>query len=198
MKKTIIFILLLLLSMGLLAGCGEQGLDLKEYVDISFSGVDGYGKIEFDLDEENLLHAVYGGKEDSKDMEETFATMLLLEEINIKADTYEELANGDKITLTITYPDKLSEALGVALSPKSGSSWTVTVSDLKKMLELNPFDSYEVSFSGYDGMGKATVTDNRGYALTSTDSQKGAQTNGEKNTVILAPKKGGELTEYGT
>ena len=120
-------------------------------------------------------------------------------EENIYLDTLDKndhLSNGDIITVTVTYPDALEDALNAKITPESGDSWTVEVKDLPELYKFDLFGNIEVSFYGFDGYGRCDVQvnggDNVGYVLSKEENLS----NGDVVTVTLTGPNGSNLIDY--
>ncbi|MCH5353323.1 MAG: hypothetical protein J1E06_07650, partial [Acutalibacter sp.] len=190
-KKNACLGLICLLMALVLAGCGGPKVSMEDCTKVTFSGADGYGRVSTSFDGDQVLYLAYG---DDAGIEKNFGSAMramdYFYDVKITADPSENLSNGDKVTFTVTYPEQLEEILGVSISPKSGGTWTVTVSDLPEVEEFDPFENLTVSFSGYDTRGTVELTggnDKLRYTADRTD----ALSNGEKITVTIEGGSGG-------
>lgn len=191
-------ILLAMLLTLLLSACGGKRVNLQDYVELTFSGADGYGRAAYSLDENALIDLI--APEDEEESLEAVGNVLkaayLVEDIDVTLDVTEGLSNGDEVTVTVTYSDDLTDALG-GVKPKSGESWTVKVSGLPEAEEADLFEDVSVTFSGYDGFGQAEVQDGSGYSgLTYTLSSSEDLSNGDIVTLTVSASSGAALEEY--
>lgn len=196
MKKTLLLIAMLaiILTMG---GCGSKTkIDLQEVIYVEPYGADGYGQVRDWMDEEMLLALIQTEETDDESLLSAIEKMDLLTRIEYKLDKTEKLSNGDKITVTVSYPDTLEEALGAKLSPKSGGSWTVEVSGLQEVHVFDFFQDIDVSFHGFDGYGKIDIQVNGGTPVGCNVSQEDGLSNGDVVTVELTAPDGGDLLDY--
>lgn len=196
-KKHLIILLIAILSILTLTGCGNKAkVDLQEVIHVEAYGADGYGQVNDWMDEEMLLALIRTEETDGESMIAALEKLELLSRIEYELDKTEKLSNGDKITVTVTYPDTLEEALGAKLSPKSGGSWIVEVSDLEEVHVFDIFQDIEVTFIGYNGYGKPEIHVNGGTPIGYTLSQEEGLSNGDKVTMTLTAPDGGELMNY--
>lgn len=202
MKKTVRMalplFLLTLLSTLLLTGCGKS-VNLKDCVSVTFSGAEGYGKASASLDDSSLVDIVDVDVDQDIGLDEIGGALnayWYIEDIEVSLDTTEGLSNGDKVTVTIEYPEELSKAMGVGIRPKSGTSWTVEVSGLPEAEEVDPFTNVELSFSGYDGYGSVTMVTQSDYYLSFELSKRDGLSNGDIVTVTAQSPTGEDVEEY--
>lgn len=199
MRMALPLLLLTLLSMLLLTGCGKS-VNLKDCVSVTFSGAEGYGKASASLDDSSLVDLVDVDVDQDIGLDEIGGALnayWYIEDIEVSLDTTEGLSNGDKVTVTIEYPEELSKAMGVGIRPKSGTSWTVEVSGLPEVEEVDPFEDVNVTFSGYDGYGAATVEDNSPYGLSYNLSNTASDlSNGDVVTLTVSTDNGSDLQDY--
>ncbi len=191
MKTKFKFTLLLVMLICLLWGCGGPSVDLKQYVEVEFTGAHGYGRGEVYLHGDPLA-AEIAGEEEAAYLD----AYLLLEQLHLELDMDQNLSNGDTVTVTVTYPEEQAKSMGVRLSPKSGESWTVKVSDLPEMQVLDIFAAHDVSFSGYDGYGSAQVTGDNDYDFRCNLSQTEGLSNGDTVTLTLTAPGQADLAQF--
>lgn len=127
MKKLIAFVLMGMMSLTMLAGCGSKtvSLDLSKYMNVLFSGADGQGKARADFDYSGMEKAIMAG---SKEGEGALSNILKLEStMTLSVDPNKNLKNGDKVTMTVSFDKEAAKSAGVSLS---GGSKEFTVSGL--------------------------------------------------------------------
>lgn len=156
-RKWVFGMTLVIASMMILSGCGKQKFDLKkDYTTVTFSGADGgYGTVDVALDTDALEKSIVVNEDDY--LLNELSAYEAVESIEISAEPDEGLSNGDKVTVTLTYPENLSEFLDAKITPESGESWTVTVKGLEDVSSFDPFEGVELSCSGFDGDGTAEI-----------------------------------------
>ncbi len=191
-KTTLVIMLMVALCLALSA-CGKQTVDLTDYVEVSFSGHNGYGNAYASLDEEELLYTLMGESENDEDEDSLLNTLYLIEKIEVEAASSGSLSNGDKVTVTVTYPDSLGDKLDANFTPKSGSSWEVIVEGLNEIETVDLFENVDVIFSGFDGYGTAEVDCGNNHRFNFELSAEDNLSNGD--TVILSLDIGSEKND---
>ncbi|MDD7267731.1 MAG: hypothetical protein SPL15_00380 [Lachnospiraceae bacterium] len=148
-------VLLLMLVVGGLAGCGSKmKIDLSKMTSVKFEGMDTKGKAKIDI-QRDQIQSTYFPK--LKNVAKIMRLQGLFWGITAKADKTENLSNGDEITISFTYDEKLAKELGVVFV---GNPLKVKVTDLKEVKEVDPFADVEVQFSGVSPAVSAKVVNN--------------------------------------
>lgn len=164
--RTICLSLLLMAALTLTA-CSGKSIDLTDYVSIdAVSGADGYGHLEYSFDSYSVYQKIAGiDVKNDKDVEALFSEENLLktekiwaalEGVSVVADKSDNLSNGDKVTLTVSFDNPTNEKLDFKLR---GGKITYTVEGLADGLPFDPFseDVISVAFIGVFGGGEAIV-----------------------------------------
>lgn len=165
--RTICLSLLLMAAAMTLTACGGKSIDLTDYVSIdAVSGADGYGHLEYSFDSYSVYQKIAGiDVKNDKDIEALFSEENLLktekiwaalEGVSVVADKSDNLSNGDKVTLTVSFDNPTNEKLDFKLR---GGKITYTVEGLADGLPFDPFseDVISVAFIGVFGGGEAIV-----------------------------------------
>lgn len=165
--RTICLSLLLMAAAMTLTACGGKSIDLTDYVSIdAVSGADGYGHLEYSFDSYSVYQKIAGiDVKNDKDVEALFSEESLLktekiwavlEGVSVVADKSDNLSNGDKVTLTVSFDNPTNEKLDFELR---GGKITYTVEGLADGLPFDPFseDVISVAFTGASGSGEAIV-----------------------------------------
>ena len=165
--RTICLSLLLMAAAMTLTACGGKSIDLTDYVSIdAVSGADGYGHLEYSFDSYSVYQKIAGiDVKNDKDIEALFSEENLLktekiwaalEGVSVVADKSDNLSNGDKVTLTVSFDNPTNEKLDFELR---GGKITYTVEGLADGLPFDPFseDVISVAFTGASGGGEAIV-----------------------------------------
>lgn len=162
MKKGILFFGLIILL--LLTACGKE--DVTDYIDISFSGVDSVGKVNYSVDTNQLLAGVfnYDPETDFLDEKQQKEVNAVLSAYKIKVEPQSGLSNGDKVTLTVTVDDKQTKKI-------KSSEKVITVEDLEAAKDI--IDYVTVSFIGLDSQGKVEYDLNEGQLIADIFGQDG-------------------------
>lgn len=165
--RTICLSLLLMAAAMTLTVCGGKSIDLTDYVSIdAVSGADGYGHLEYSFDSYSVYQKIAGiDVKNDKDIEALFSEESLLktekiwaalEGVSVVADKSDNLSNGDKVTLTVSFDNPTNEKLDFELR---GGKIAYTVEGLADGLPFDPFseDVISVAFTGASGGGEAIV-----------------------------------------
>lgn len=165
--RTIYLSLLLMAAAMTLTACGGKSIDLTDYVSIdAVSGADGYGHLEYSFDSYSVYQKIAGiDVKNDKDVGALFSEENLLktekiwaalEGVSVVADKSDNLSNGDKVTLTVSFDNPTNEKLDFKLR---GGKITYTVEGLADGLPFDPFseDVISVAFIGASGGGEAIV-----------------------------------------
>ena len=180
-------------------------LSLNDYVSIEYNGYDGHGTADviFDWDAlEKKFDEIYGKKDidDAKDFSNALSLYTLEDSIRFDLDKNSFLSNGDKITLTWSYDNELAEKYKIEFEDDKK---IFTVSDLKEIKEIDPFEDLEVTFSGtspYASVSWEITSKDEIYNSISFDASKDDNlTDGETITITLDTYDDDEyfLNEYG-
>lgn len=130
-------------------------IDLSKYVKITYDGYDTTGTATVDIDETKLLIDILKAQgEDTNTNIISFSMKALLNSIQIEKNYYENLSNGDKISITIKYDQLLMEENDVEFS---NATKDYEVKDLVELIEVDPFEDITVQFSGTSPEGYARV-----------------------------------------
>ncbi len=161
--KRIIKLLMLLLCIGCLTGCGgPKEVEINAYVDVTFEGYDTLGVIaEYKFDAKQLL------KDYEKELENVSKKELeRLLEAAIQFDKTTELTNGDKVTVEWDIDEddlqEFEEEKGIKLV---FADFTIIVENLEKLESFDPFEKISVQYEGYAPYARAYIE----KALSSDD-----------------------------
>lgn len=143
-KKIAVGALLLLLA-GTMTGCGKTKIDVMEDLEVSFSGVDGYGTAaitnKYDWEEE-ALEAIGGDPEDVS----LLGDMMKIESaVSFEISPSEGLSNGDKVTVKTSVDNEKVKKYKIAF--KTGEK-EFTVEGLREIEQLDLFENVDVEFQG--------------------------------------------------
>ena len=197
--KKMLLLLTALIAVLALTGCGSKNkIDLQDYIHVEPYGVSGYGDANAYIDNAGLEALVLSNSKDGESELEQLAKLELVWNIKYELDKSENLSNGDKITVTVTYSSSLAEVLDAEITPKSGESWTVEVSGLEELHEYDVFADLDVTFEGYNGYGKPKVQINGGTLVGWVFSQEEGLSNGDTITMTLTGPDGTDLMYYCT
>lgn len=140
---------------------------LTDYVTIAAGNdMNGYGHIEYSFDSYSVYRKLAGiDQMTDKDVESAFSEgnmqtapkiWAALEGVFIVADKSDNLFNGDKVTLTVSFENPTDEKLDYELR---GGKISYTVEGLIEDMPFDPFseDVISVAFTGASGSGEAII-----------------------------------------
>ena len=195
MKKINWFVLLVMTALLALAGCGGgKTINLNDYVKVTFTGSNGYGKPELSLDEAGLQIAIdkAAGKSDEEKLGAVWAASGAMQG---EWSASEGLSNGDTVTYHFTASqEELAKLSKVRFRFKD---ITVKVTGLPEREVYDPFSEIEVTFEGFSGKGKVKIQtkEQTVKGLTFKASQPEGLSNGDTVTITCeAPN--GDLDAY--
>lgn len=180
-KKGIIIaggaVLLVILILVLILVNGKKTINLEEYVTVGTDGYDGQGtayaewKSELEdvvlkamgIDAEKMDEYIDNGDFLNSDssLAKAYAAYEkydeMMESLDLHIDKSENLSNGDKITVTITYNNELAAENGIKFT---GEKYVYVVSGLEKLEAVDPFEGLTVEFTGASPQLKAELSYN--------------------------------------
>ena len=125
-------------------------LDMKDYLQVRYSGMDTVGAADVQLDWMSLDSDALG------DSPSFLTDSILLESaIRVEAAPTEGLSNGDTVTVTVTCDEATAERYKLKLI---NTTVDFTVSDLPEGIETDVFADMEVTFEGTAPNGTAVVS----------------------------------------
>lgn len=174
MKKGATVVLCGSIMMLSLTACGKTKINLDDYVELKYEGFDTLGTAtyefdykQFERDFEETLKLTKEGEDERRDMKEAAEAMglgksepeLLATFLKGEIDKSEGLSNGDEVSFTWDIDDEeISELFKVELTY---SDITGTVSGLEEAAPFDPFDGYNVTFTGSAPDGRVSIDDKR-------------------------------------
>ena len=155
MKKNFVYLMMILMSVLMLSSCGAKGemmnglrvIDVREYVSVTFSGVDTIGTAEMTVDYDGLTVCLHG--EDYTEWDRDTIEF----DIEVRAENTEGLSNGDVFTVNVI-PDSL-ELYDCCVKE---TELTYTVEGLEEMERVDVFEGLEITYDGTCPYVKATVS----------------------------------------
>ncbi len=187
----VITLIIVFLVMG-----GKTKYNLQDYTTVEFSGVEGSGKADVSIDAGELAKAIAknNGMDADKyskenidfddianffsgeNLGELMKLYSAIETIDVKVDKPEGLSNGDTLTVSYNFdPEKAKEVKAEFI----GEPYTVTVSGLEEIQEIDPFEDLEIHFEGTSPnayitvQNKATLNEAMNYVWFETDKYDG-------------------------
>lgn len=149
----------------------KKTINLNDYVNVVFSGYDGYGTAYIDFDYESFYSDMESSMkntgssssgnytlsdliEDAVDYSGYYA---VFEGIDWELDKTDSLYNGDSVTVSFEFDNDAAKKYGIKFK---GDDTEYTVSGLEAIREIDPFEDVEVSFSGTSPNVYVSVTNN--------------------------------------
>ncbi len=170
-------------------------INLEDYVEITCSGYNEYAVARATLDEGGLYEAILAAKGKKVDynsidsfealgaaLSEEMAISECVDKITLSLSQDSNLSNGDTITVEITYDNEAAKANKVKFT---GSTVTLKVEGLEDALKVDPFEGFEVTFSGISPGGKIEYNYNGTNPNISTYSFSPSQSYDLKNGDVV-------------
>lgn len=125
---------------------GKKHIALEDYVELSYTGADGYADAECIIKEDAVIDKLIGkGAEESKEyLYRQFAGSLKGYVTNTDSDKV-GISNGDKLSIEITYDKELAKAAGISVG---SSTFNMRARGVESGKKINLFDNVEVIFAG--------------------------------------------------
>lgn len=195
--KRLGIILSTILSVIVLSACGKS-VQLTDYVEISFSGLDGYGRATYDLKMDEVFEDLFDFNPDVDFPDENMKAEMdtIHESYKMKIDQEEGLSNGDKVTVTIAVDDQKTKKI-------KGGEKEFTVEGLEIPEQLTTKDVEEhlvIDFIGPSGRGFARIENkftNEIKDFHFTVENNGFLNNGEQANIILDEDEEDRLLDFG-
>lgn len=136
----------------LLTGCGEQEINLEDYLTVTYSGPNGYATAEVDFDYTAFGDAIVeNGNNKEMSLMEVLAAA---DNVKISSDVKDNLSNDDTFIVKFEWDSDAAKELGLKYI---GKEQTYTVEGLKDPEEIDPFLDLDVSFMGVSPNGEANI-----------------------------------------
>ncbi len=159
-KRFLSFAFIMMFAMMALAACGKskdaKSIDCKEFIDVAIKGFEGSGYASFDMNAKFAQDRDYMDKmfPDLIRAEAEAELTKIFKQLKIKAEPEKDLKNGDTVTITVDgSASTLLTQHGLALK---NDSFTVKVEGLEEGQAFDPFEGFQLVFSGYNGSGSFT------------------------------------------
>ena len=215
----IVALIVLLVVIFKVAGCGKTKVDLNDYLSISVAGTDTVGTASYSFDSNGLfmklaetigvkdedaadpyylLNSLTSGSKKWKKLSDLYSMMDSTFQGSLDKTT--DLSNGDEIVFEWNnnkdQMEQIEKDFKVSFSCKEMKK---DVEGLAKIQEFDPFEDVEVKFSGYAPNGTAEIQNNSEYNYETPyldfelDKRDGLS-NGDRVTVSVANTAGDEDT----
>lgn len=184
-------LIVIIIAIAIIASAGNT-IKLTDYITAEVIGIDGYGTVQFDIDEEKLYGDVFGAA--PADTYENLAKLLQYEEkcdnlmdciTILEVEGNGKFANNDTALIEITFENNENK-FGKSIK---GGTFKYKISGLEKGEVVDPFSEeyVNISFTGADGFGvgeaEKVFEERWVYGTTYTFSKVDKLSNGDKITV---------------
>lgn len=158
-------------------------IDLSQYVEITYDGYDTTGTAYVYLNESKLLVDILKAQgEDTSTNKISFSMKALINSIELETEYYENLSNGQKITIKIKYDPLLMEENDVEFK---NASKEYTVKDLVELIPVDPFEDVTVTFDGASPEGYASYNNDSDIDCVDWASMEFDKRDGLKNGDVV-------------
>ena len=174
--------------------CKDEKINLNSYLNINYSGYDGYGNVDFEIDYSAITkdYAEKIGLETEREM--YIFNQDLAECIDGELNKFEELGNGDEIYFKWDVDVKsLQNKYDIEISFEDVYK---KVSGLEEIVAFDPFEDVVIEFTGMTKNGKAKIASkNEEYSWIEYNISKDySLSNGDKITVEV--KNNDRIQQY--
>ncbi len=177
-KKVLISLgILLLILIVVFMAISNNKIDLSPYTVIKVEGLNTRGTASYHINNKTLETTLLEKKTDIINAE------MFIESIQCNLDKTENLKNGDKITVKLTYDKTLADQLKLSFK---NTEKTITVTGLPEGKEIDVFKDLKVSYSGVSPEGNVSLINNSSDPFVSEilyTSSKEKVSNGDKITI---------------
>ena len=132
---------------------GRKHIDPEDFIEIKYSGIDGYASAECVVDAEKLYKNL-AGKE--VNMEKLTAYRKLGESFSASVEE-SDISNGDKLTVYVEYDEQAAKDAGVTVGKKQ---YNVRAKNIGSGEKIDLFSNVEVVFGGISPEAYVIVTNN--------------------------------------
>lgn len=184
-------LIVIIIAIAIIASAGNT-IKLTDYITAEVIGIDGYGTVQFDIDEEKLYEDVFGTA--PADTYENLAKLLQYEEkcdnlmdciTILEVEGNGKFANNDTALIEITFKNNENK-FGKSFK---GGTFKYKISGLEEGEVVDPFSEeyVNIAFTGADGFGvgeaEKVFEERWVYGTTYTFSKEEKLSNGDKITV---------------
>lgn len=151
-KSIVVF--LIGVSIFVLTACGVNTLkiDMKKYVEVEISGLNGQGEVECYIDWSALTDDLVSKGNIDESVAYTVCTLIDVKLSNI--EEYGTWSNGDTVEIICDYDAGALEKMGFEIVNATN---TFTIEGLSEGVAHDPFAAISVSFEGFSGFGEGKI-----------------------------------------
>lgn len=153
LKKLIPTAILSAAAVLMLSACGAQKVDVSQYVDVTFNGLDGRGTAQLSTSGLNgaIEEIILGDDQSLEDFFENYDILDAVEgSVKAELNTNSELSNGDIVIVNITVDNETAKKNGIEFVGTDPIK--VTVSGLQEVTEIDPFDPQYFNIESGEGI----------------------------------------------
>lgn len=151
-----IAVILILIIFGItkcIAGRSNRNVDISDYINVTYTGLESRGKATFVVDEDKLYQQLAGDEKNTAILAKMKET---IDSVNIEASG-NNLSNGDSVTVKVTYDKETAKKADCKFR---GLKFSVKVSGLGEGKKIDIFENVEVVVAGVSPEAYANVTNN--------------------------------------
>ena len=138
-----------------LTGCGDETVDLMQYAKVTFTGFNSKGEADIEVNLDELMEkASKNAPDDLKATGISSGISAFRSTFSYKLSKYDDLSNGEKIIMTVSYNERLAKAFKFNFKAENKE---IEVTGLSEAQEVDLFDGVTVRFSGKSPQGTAKV-----------------------------------------
>jgi hypothetical protein len=196
MKKYLPIVLMLFILI-LLTACGKDKHEIDNELSVEFNGYDEHGEVDISIDKGELYDRLAAMKEidDDVDMNGMFELDSIVSDLEVEAKPNEDLKNGDKVELELSYDE--DNSLDIALDLKDPKIEVEGLAAIKTLSSDDVFSGVELQYEGISPFLSAEVdaSSNEAASAFSYSIPEGPFKNGEEITITAEPDS--DLLAYG-
>lgn len=143
-KKSLTMLMYLLLIMGLM-GCGKKKIDVMETLSLKYDGVNGYGTAELSNEYSWEEEALEAAEIKIDDLESWDDVSNIENAVSYELSPTENLSNGDEIIVKVSIDNEAVKKYKINLV---GEEKKFTVSGLNEVEEVDLFENIDILYEG--------------------------------------------------
>lgn len=179
-------------------------INLNDYIKIEYDGYNGYGRIDTSFDTDKFRADWEGKLKFTGDIStmgtylDSYTNPVDVVLYNVKysysVDKYSNLSNGDVVHLKWDLGLTKEYIQNYIKVDINDSEMEINISDLKEITSFDPFDSFTIKYTGYNGNGKPDYTSK--YSLSYIFDKTEGLKNGDTIHVSVEAPYGDDLAKY--
>lgn len=184
-RRVVICGTMVMLTAGLLTGCGKKTIDLNSYYSYEITGLDGYGSVEESFDSASLEKDLLKAAKLKEDSDKGFLFLMMAESsFTDEWDQKTDLKNGDTIVHSWDIAADELEEYHISLI---GKEEKVKVKGLESAKTFDAFENLTITYEGVSPNGTARLDTGNCFGNLNYSVDKGTGlSNGDVVTVKVA------------